>query len=216
MLRPACLLPAARLAPPHGLLTPRSGTEVSLQYLGPATRRTDAYRDGTLTRWSGAASQGYPRPLGLWSFLDVTTHHGLIVRPNLPLIVLRQASKGSDSWHFAGGIRPARHSAPRLSPGLLPPLLFRCAERPTGLILQAWWARGAPTRLPASLAGQCHHPSSCLSDADWYQVPGVARMNATIACATSTPLSSCRKCPASRVMACGCPCAPGTSFCQTL
>ena len=29
MLRPACLLPAAQLSPPHGLLTPRSGTEVS-------------------------------------------------------------------------------------------------------------------------------------------------------------------------------------------
>ena len=55
MLRPACLLPAARLSPPHGLLTPRSGTEVSLQYLGPATRRSDAYRDGTLTRWTCAA-----------------------------------------------------------------------------------------------------------------------------------------------------------------
>ena len=84
MLRPACLLPAARLAPPHGLLTPRSGTEVSLQYLGPATRRTDAYRDGTLTRWSGAASQGYPRPLGLWSFLDVTTHHAGIIGIGMP------------------------------------------------------------------------------------------------------------------------------------
>jgi hypothetical protein len=47
MLRPACLLPAARLSPPHGLLTPRSGQEVSLNDLGPATRRSDAYRDGT-------------------------------------------------------------------------------------------------------------------------------------------------------------------------
>src|SRR5436309_10897371 len=75
MLRPACLLPAARLAPPHGLLTPRSGTEVSLHYLGPATRRADAYRDGTLTRRSGAASQGRPSPFGVQLCLSVTTHH---------------------------------------------------------------------------------------------------------------------------------------------
>ena len=79
MLRPACLLPAERLAPLHGLLTPRSGTEVSLHYLGPATRRTDAYRDGTLTRGGGAASQGRTTPFGIQFFLSVTTHHGCIV-----------------------------------------------------------------------------------------------------------------------------------------
>ena len=43
-------LAAARLPPPHGLSTPRSGTEVSL---GPATRRSGAYRDGTCTRVEG-------------------------------------------------------------------------------------------------------------------------------------------------------------------
>ena len=79
MLRPACLLPAERLAPLHGLLTPRSGTEVSLHYLGSATRRTDAYRDGTLTRWTGAASQGRTTPFGIQFFLSVTTHHGFIL-----------------------------------------------------------------------------------------------------------------------------------------
>ena len=79
MLRPACLLPAERLSPLHGLLTPRSGTEVSLHYLGPATRRTDAYRDGTLTRGSGAASQGQTSPFGIQFFLSVTTHHAVIV-----------------------------------------------------------------------------------------------------------------------------------------
>lgn len=42
------------------------------------------------------------------------------------------------------------------------------------------------------------------------------RINAAIALASSTPLSSCRKCPASRVMACGWPWAPGISFCQIL
>ena len=80
MLRPACLLPAARQLPPHGLLTPRSGMEVSLRCLGPATRRTDAYRDGTFTRWSGAASQGRSSPRGDQSFLNVTTHHARIVK----------------------------------------------------------------------------------------------------------------------------------------
>ena len=75
MLRPACLLPAARLAPPHGLLTPRSGTEVSLHYLGPATRRADAYRDGTLTRWTGAACSSTASPLRVQPSLCFVTHH---------------------------------------------------------------------------------------------------------------------------------------------
>ena len=85
MLRPACLLPAARLAPPHGLLTPRSGMEVSLHYLGPATRRSDAYRDGTLTRWTCAACSSSTLPLRVQSNLCFVTHHvvnsgGLIVQ----------------------------------------------------------------------------------------------------------------------------------------
>ena len=75
MLRPACLLPVARLAPPGGLLTPRSGTEVSLHYLGPATRRSDAYRDGTLTRWTGAACTNSTSPLRVQSSLCLVTHH---------------------------------------------------------------------------------------------------------------------------------------------
>ena len=79
MLRPACLLPAERLAPLHGLLTPRSGTEVSLHYLGPATRRTDAYRDGTLTRWTGAACSSTTFPLRVQSHLCFVTHHRGII-----------------------------------------------------------------------------------------------------------------------------------------
>lgn len=55
MLRPTCLLPAARLSPPHGLLMPRSGRADLSSRLGPATRRSDAYRGGTLTRWGSAA-----------------------------------------------------------------------------------------------------------------------------------------------------------------
>src|SRR6185437_10715404 len=62
MLRPACLLPAARLLPPDGLLTPRSTARVSPGRLGPATRCSDACRGGTLTRWRGAACDGQPSP----------------------------------------------------------------------------------------------------------------------------------------------------------
>ena len=76
MLRPACLLPAARLSPPHGLSTPRSGVRVSPPRLGPATRRSDAYRDGTCTRWRGAASSSRTCPRRSRCFRCVTTHHG--------------------------------------------------------------------------------------------------------------------------------------------
>src|ERR1700719_2111231 len=73
MLRPVCSLPAARLLPPRGLLTPRSGVGVSPARLGPATRRTGAYRGGTCTRWRHAACRRRPlRP----SSVCVTTHHG--------------------------------------------------------------------------------------------------------------------------------------------
>ena len=51
MLRPACLLRAAQLSLRVALLTPRSGTEPLGSNLGPATRRSGAYRDGSLTRW---------------------------------------------------------------------------------------------------------------------------------------------------------------------
>src|SRR5437867_13180152 len=84
MLRPACLLPAARLAPPHGLLTPRSGAEVSLHHLGSATRRTDAYRDGTLTLWTGAACSSTTAPLRVQSSLCFVTHHGCILALTRP------------------------------------------------------------------------------------------------------------------------------------
>ena len=50
MLRPACLLSAARPAPLGGLSTPRSGHGDLSPCLGPATRRFGAYRDGTFTR----------------------------------------------------------------------------------------------------------------------------------------------------------------------
>ena len=49
MLRPACLLG------PWTLSTPRSAAGISPARLGPATRRSDAYRCGTLTRWRSAA-----------------------------------------------------------------------------------------------------------------------------------------------------------------
>ena len=87
MLRPVSLLPAARLTPPRGLLTPRLGMEVSFQYLGPATRRSGAYRDGTLTRWRSAARNRrnvHKRERRVGPF---TAHHGgsLRERPQLRL-----------------------------------------------------------------------------------------------------------------------------------
>ena len=75
MLRPACLLPATQLSLLHELLTPRSGREISLHYLGPATRRTDAYRNGTLTRWRNAASETPSILRTGFQVFRVTAHH---------------------------------------------------------------------------------------------------------------------------------------------
>ncbi|MCA9640082.1 MAG: hypothetical protein KC492_05280, partial [Myxococcales bacterium] len=75
MLRPACLLPATQLSLLHELLTPRSGREISLHYLGPATRRTDAYRNGTLTRWRNAASETLSILRTGFQVFRVTAHH---------------------------------------------------------------------------------------------------------------------------------------------
>ena len=97
MLRPVCLLPAAQLTPPRGLLTPRSGTEVSLSYLGPATRRTDAYRDGTCTRGKSAASSGRTFPQGRKNIRRVTTHHLQTLSARFPTLQLR--------FHLFGGKR---------------------------------------------------------------------------------------------------------------
>ncbi len=75
MLRPACLLPAARLPPPHGLLTSRSGQRALTRCLGPATRRSGAYRDGTLTRWRCAAWRRTSPLRGRTLRFAVTAHH---------------------------------------------------------------------------------------------------------------------------------------------
>ena len=75
MLRPACLLPSEQLALYFRLSTPRSGDRVSPFRLGSATRRTDAYRGGTCTRWTGAASKVRPFPFRSQFLLRVTTHH---------------------------------------------------------------------------------------------------------------------------------------------
>ena len=66
MLRPALLLP-----PKRDLTSSFSRTHLWLR-CGPATRRSGAYRDGTLTRWRSAA-----RPLSKQSHLPgiVTAHH---------------------------------------------------------------------------------------------------------------------------------------------
>jgi hypothetical protein len=102
MLRPACLLLAARLAPPRELSTPRSGRGISPRYLGPATRCTDACRGGTCTRWRGAASRLTPNGS---ASVCVTTHH----RPSVPhaRVDRRRTTQTSDTflaaWH---GARP--------------------------------------------------------------------------------------------------------------
>ena len=75
MLRPAFLLPAARLSPPDGLLTPRSGRVDLSHGLGSATRRSDAYRDGTLTRWRSAARNGLLKPRKAQLFRFFAAHH---------------------------------------------------------------------------------------------------------------------------------------------
>ena len=66
MLRPAWLLPPKRLS------TPRSGKGDLSPHLGSATRRSDAYRDGTSTRWVCAAEPA-AQGSGLLAFV---THHG--------------------------------------------------------------------------------------------------------------------------------------------
>ena len=59
MLRPACLLPAARLSPPDGLLTPRSVARVSPGRLGPATRCSDRLPGrGLSPTWRGRKKDG--------------------------------------------------------------------------------------------------------------------------------------------------------------
>ena len=78
MLRPAGLLPPKRLS------TPRSGPRDLSRSLGSATRRSDAYRDGTCTRWIDAArrhaqSQGQ-RELRA---VVVTAHHVTYLRSAL-------------------------------------------------------------------------------------------------------------------------------------
>src|ERR1700726_1274211 len=89
MLRPVCLLPTARLTPARGLLTPRSDDRVSPSRLGPATRRTGAYRGGTCTRWKRAARRLRPDFL---SFACFATHHGK--RSYLPLALLQASHRG--------------------------------------------------------------------------------------------------------------------------
>jgi hypothetical protein len=121
MLRPACLLPAAQLSPPHGLLTPRSGTKVSLGCLGPATRRSDAYRDGTLTRWTCAACSSSSSPFRVPSSLCFVTHHGCTVE-----------SRPATGNHPNGGDAIPHLGDPdgRHSPALTPPHRVRHKPRP--------------------------------------------------------------------------------------
>src|SRR6266851_8202195 len=82
MLRPALLLPPKRLS------TPRCGLRDLSRRLGPATRRSDAYRGGTFTRWFGVAC---------------STHHVICIsymfRPRTPpaLVLRRRHARGRGS-----------------------------------------------------------------------------------------------------------------------
>src|SRR3954471_11794780 len=66
MLRPASLPPLA------GLSTSRFGLRGLPRRRRPATRRSDAYRDGTCTRWRSAARLVDPREGFVFA---VTAHH---------------------------------------------------------------------------------------------------------------------------------------------
>lgn len=110
MLRPACSLPAARLSPPHGLLTPRSDSRVSPGSLGPATRRSDAYRDGTLTRWTCAACSSLSFPSRVQPSLCFVTHHAAIVgHPQVP--GLQPQTLRGDGPTTCGSACPSWHCA---------------------------------------------------------------------------------------------------------
>jgi hypothetical protein len=67
MVRPASLLPLA------GLSTSRFGPRGLPRCRRPATRRADAYRDGTCTRWRSAARLVDPQRGFVFA---VTAHHG--------------------------------------------------------------------------------------------------------------------------------------------
>src|SRR3990167_8234082 len=71
MLRPASLPPIA------GLLTSRFGLRDLSRLRRPATRRSDAYRGGTCTRWRSAARLVRPTLV----VFAVTAHHGRILLP---------------------------------------------------------------------------------------------------------------------------------------
>lgn len=68
MLRPAFLPPC------DGLSTPRFGSADLSTFRRPATRRSDAYRDGAFTRWRSAARRSQAKPV-----VVVTAHHGCTV-----------------------------------------------------------------------------------------------------------------------------------------
>lgn len=98
MLRPAFLLPGWT-----GLLTPRFGTGDLSPLRRPATRRSDAYRDGTCTRRRSAARRILPlRAVGV-----VTAHHLPSLRPRRPRCV-HHRRPGRARRHG-----PARRSPPR-------------------------------------------------------------------------------------------------------
>ncbi|MEY4544997.1 MAG: hypothetical protein RL685_1192 [Pseudomonadota bacterium] len=73
---PCTRSPARGFRRGSGFRYPARTPGVSLRHLGPATRRSDAYRGGTHTRWRNAASGGRPSPSRGQSFRRITTHRG--------------------------------------------------------------------------------------------------------------------------------------------
>ena len=92
VLAPRCAARAASRA-----LDAPLGTRGSLaRRLGPATRRSGAYRDGTCTRWRSAAGDFEPRLLRGLSLGRVTTHHaGVLASASHPQTAM---DCGSRQW----------------------------------------------------------------------------------------------------------------------
>lgn len=158
MLRPACLLPAAQLSPPHGLLTPRSGTKVSLGCLGPATRRSDAYRDGTLTRWTCAACSSSSSPFRVPSSLCFVTHHaGSFSSPTIAALI----ASGTAAPRLAG-VRarpPARPPGwpgqPTATTSAVPYTSHACRLGAPRIRATAWAGFGRPGRYKIPCRRKC-------------------------------------------------------------
>src|SRR4029079_12776852 len=166
MLRPTYWLPVERLTPPHRLLMPRSGARVSPRHLGRASRRTDAYRSGTLTRWRSAASGGRASPRGEKNIRRFTTHHARI----LPKNIRPGRAKHAPAPHQPAQLsRPARARNPLgLSPNRRRKLREKCEgllkPQPSAISIRL---RQACAGFESSSAARSIRRSQIKRSADW-------------------------------------------------